>query len=219
MQLPRLQARAAAGRPRKSWTAANSPLAGRLRGDCCLLVFSTYISAQPKSLTDKDTIVLADFANTTGDPVFDGTLRQGLAVQLEQTPYLSLISDARIGQTLRLMGQQAGARLTPETAYEVCRRTQSAAVIDGSIAKLGEEYVLGLKAVNCQTGDTLAEEQVRANGKEQVLGAMDKAAAQAARETGRIGQEPASIRHAAGAGDYTVAGSAAGLQPGTQDVL
>ncbi len=121
--------------------------------------------------------MLADFTNTTGDPVFDGTLRQGLAVQLEQTPYLSLISDARIGQTLRLMGQQPGARLTPETAYEVCRRTQSAVVIEGSIAKLGDEYVLGLTAVNCQSGDTLAEEQVRANGKEQVLGAMDKAAA------------------------------------------
>ena len=136
-----------------------------------------HFRSQPAKLTNKDTVVLADFVNTTGDPVFDGTLRQGLAVQLEQTPYLSLISDARIGRTLRLMGQQAGARLTPETAYEVCRRTQSAAVIDGSIAKLGEEYVLGLKAVNCQTSDTLAEEQVRANGKEQVLGAMDKAAA------------------------------------------
>ena len=91
-------------------------------------------------------MVLADFANSTGDPVFDSTLRQGLAVQLEQTPYLSLISDPRIGQTLRLMGQQAGARLTPETALEVCRRTQSAAVIDGSIAKLGDEYVLGIES-------------------------------------------------------------------------
>ena len=136
-----------------------------------------HFRSQPAKLTNKDTVVLADFTNTTGDPVFDGTLRQGLAVQLEQTPYLSLISDARIGQTMRLMGQQPGARLTPETAYEVCGRTQSAVVIDGSIAKLGEEYVLGLKAVNCQTNDTLAEEQVRANGKEQVLGAMDKAAA------------------------------------------
>ncbi len=140
--------------------------------------FYLHFRPQPAKLTNKDTVVLADFTNTTGDPVFDGTLRQGLAVQLEQTPYLSLISDARIGQTLRLMGQQAGARLSPETAYEVCRRTQSAAVIDGSIAKLGDEYVLGLKAVNCQTSDTLAEEQVSANGKEQVLGAMDKAAAQ-----------------------------------------
>ncbi len=136
-----------------------------------------HFRSQPAKLTNKDTVVLADFVNSTGDPVFDSTLRQGLAVQLEQTPYLSLISDARIGQTLRLMGQQAGARLTPETALEVCRRTQSAAVIDGSIAKLGDEYVLGLKAVNCQTSDTLAEEQASANGKEQVLTALDKAAA------------------------------------------
>ena len=141
------------------------------------LLFFLHWRSQPAKLTNKDTVVLADFTNTTGDPVFDGTLRQGLAVQLEQTPYLSLISDARIGETLRLMGQQPGARLTPETAYEVCRRTQSAVVIDGSIAKLGGEYVLGLKAANCQTSDTLAEEQASANGKEQVLGAMDKAAA------------------------------------------
>ena len=139
------------------------------------VLFYVHFRSQPAKLTNKDTVVLADFTNTTGDPVFDGTLRQGLAVQLEQTPYLSLISDARIGQTLRLMGQQAGARLTPETAYEICRRTQSVAVIDGSIAKLGDEYVLGLKAVNCQTSDTLAEEQASANGKEQVLGSLDKA--------------------------------------------
>ena len=137
-----------------------------------------HFRSQPAKLTNQDTVVLADFTNTTGDPVFDGTLRQGLAVQLEQTPYLSLTSDARIGQTLRLMGQQPDVRLTPETALEVCRRTQSAAVIDGSIAKLGDEYILGLKAVNCQTGDTLTEEQVSANGKEQVLGAVGKAAAQ-----------------------------------------
>ena len=137
-----------------------------------------HVRPQPAKLTNTDTVVLADFTNTTGDAVFDGTLRQGLAVQLEQTPYLSLISDARIGQTLRLMGQPSDARLTPETALEVCRRTQGAAVIDGSIAKLGDDYVLGLKAVNCQNSDTLAEEQVSANGKEQVLGAVGKAAAQ-----------------------------------------
>ena len=135
-------------------------------------------------LTEKDTVVLAEFANSTGDPVFDDTLRQGLAVQLEQTPYLSVISDERIRQTLRLMGQQPDARLTPETAYQLCRRAQSSAVIDGSIARLGDEYVLGLKAVNCQTGDTLAEEQVRANGKEHVLEAMDKASANLRRKLG-----------------------------------
>jgi len=128
-------------------------------------------------LTEKDTIVLSDFDNKTSDSVFDGTLRQGLAVQLEQSPFLSLISEQRIQQTLKLMSQPADARLTPEIARELCQRTQSAAVLDGSIASLGNQYVLGVKAVNCRTGDTLTEVQERATGKEQVLAAMDKAAA------------------------------------------
>jgi eukaryotic-like serine/threonine-protein kinase len=135
-------------------------------------------------LTDKDTIVLAEFTNTTGDPVFDGTLGQGLAVQLEQSPFLSLISEERIQQTLRLMGQPPGARLTPSIARELCQRTGSAAVLEGSIAILGSHYVLGLKAVNCLTGDMLAEEQERAKDKEQVLSAMDKAAASLRRKLG-----------------------------------
>ena len=128
-------------------------------------------------LTDQDTIVLADFTNTTDDPVFDGTLRQGLAVQLEQSPFLSLVSDQRVQQTLRLMGQPADARLTPEIAKELCLRTQSAAVLDGSIASLGNQYVLGLKAVDCRTGDAIAEEQATADGKERVLKALGDAAA------------------------------------------
>ena len=107
----------------------------------------------PAKLTDKDTIVLADFANTTGDPVFDGTLRQGLSAQLEQSPFLSLVSDQRIAQTLTLMSQPKQARLTQELAREVCQRTASAATIEGSISSLGSQYVLGLKAVNCRTGD------------------------------------------------------------------
>jgi tetratricopeptide (TPR) repeat protein/predicted Ser/Thr protein kinase len=127
-------------------------------------------------LTDKDTIVLADFTNTTGDTVFDGTLRQALAVQLEQSPFLSLVSEGRIQQTLRLMGQPADARLTPEFAREICERTASAAVLDGSIARLGSQYVLGLKAVTCRTGDALVEEQATADGKERVLKALGDAA-------------------------------------------
>jgi tetratricopeptide (TPR) repeat protein len=127
-------------------------------------------------LTEKDTIVLADFTNTTGDPVFDDTLRQGLTVQLEQSPFLSLVSDQRIQETLRLMGQSADARLTPEIARDLCQRAGSKAYLSGSIASLGSQFVLGLNAVNCQTGDPLAEEQERATGKEQVLAAMDKAA-------------------------------------------
>jgi tetratricopeptide (TPR) repeat protein len=142
------------------------------------------------ALSATDTIVLADFTNTTGDAVFDGALRQGLAVQLEQSPFLSLISEDRIRQTLRLMGQSPDARLTPDIARDLCQRTQSAAVINGSIANLGTQYVLGLKAVNCRTGDSLTEEQVRATGKEQVLSAMDKAAANL---RGKLGESLGTI--------------------------
>jgi serine/threonine protein kinase/predicted Zn-dependent protease len=136
-----------------------------------------YRSHQSKRLTEKDTIVLADFTNTTGDSVFDGALRQGLTVQLEQSPFLSLVPDLRIQQNLRLMGKPPDARLTPEIARDLCQRTGGTAVLDGSIARLGAQYVLGLKAENCRTGDPLAGEQARAIGKEQVLAAMDKAAA------------------------------------------
>jgi serine/threonine protein kinase/tetratricopeptide (TPR) repeat protein len=127
-------------------------------------------------LTDKDTIILADFANTTGDSVFDGTLRQGLTVQLEQSPFLSLISEQRILHTLSLMGQSSDARLTPELAHEVCERTASAAVLDGSITNLGSQYVLGLRAKNCRTGDILDEEQVEVARKEDVLNALTQIA-------------------------------------------
>ena len=134
-----------------------------------------YLHRTPK-LTDKDTIVVADFTNTTGDPVFDGTLRQGLAVQLEQSPFLSLISEERIQQVLRLMGKPADARLTPEIAREICERTASAAVLDGSIASLGSQYVLGLRAEDCRTGDVLDQEQVQAAKKEEVLNALGQIA-------------------------------------------
>jgi eukaryotic-like serine/threonine-protein kinase len=134
-----------------------------------------YFHRAPK-LTDKDTIILADFANTTGDPVFDGTLRQGMAVQLEQSPFLSLVSEERIQQALRLMGKTADTRLTPEVAREICERTASAAVLDGSIANLGSQYVLGLRAKDCRTGDILAEEQMQAARKEDVLNALGQIA-------------------------------------------
>ena len=100
----------------------------------------------PGKLGEKDTIVLADFTNTTGDAVFDGTLRQGLAVQLEQSPYLSLISDERMQQTLKMMGQSPDARLTPEISREICQRTASAATLNGSIAQIGSQYTIILKA-------------------------------------------------------------------------
>jgi eukaryotic-like serine/threonine-protein kinase len=132
----------------------------------------------PPILTDKDTVVLADFDNTTDDPVFDGTLRQGLAAQLEQSPFLSLVSDATVKQTLRLMGQPADAQITPEIARQLCLRTGSTAVLEGSLTKLGNQYVLGMKAVNCRSGDSLAEEQVTAAGKEEVLQSLVQGASQ-----------------------------------------
>ncbi len=134
-----------------------------------------YFHRTPK-LTDKDTIVLADFTNTTGDPVFDGTLRQGMAVQLEQSPFLSLISEERIREVLRMMGQPADGRLTPDVAREICERTASAAVLDGSIASLGSQFVLGLRAKDCRSGEVLAEEQVQAARKEDVLNALSQIA-------------------------------------------
>ncbi|MGC1106497.1 MAG: protein kinase [Candidatus Acidiferrales bacterium] len=149
-----------------------------------------YFHRAPK-LTNKDTIVLADFSNTTGDPVFDGTLRQGLSAQLEQSPFISLISDDRIAQTLTLMAKPKDTHLTPDVARDVCQRTGSAATIEGSISSLGSEYVLGLKAVNCRTGDLLADEQVTATGKEQVLKALGDAAAKI---RAKLGESLASVQ-------------------------
>lgn len=128
-------------------------------------------------LTEKDTIVVADFVNTTGDPVFDDTLKQALWVGLQQSPFLSMLSDKRTKDTMRLMGRSPGERLNEETAREVCQRTRSAAVLVGSISSLGSEYVLGLKAVNCESGDPLAVEQEEASKKEEVLKALDRATA------------------------------------------
>ena len=127
-------------------------------------------------LTEKDTIVLSDFDNKTGDAVFDDTLKQGLSVQLEQSPFLALVSERKVNETLKLMGRPAGDRLTPEVTREVCERTSSKAMLAGSIAGLGSQYVIGLKAVNCSTGDVLAEAQEQAAGKEAVLKALDAAA-------------------------------------------
>ena len=135
-------------------------------------------------LTDKDTIVLADFTNTTGDPVFDGTLRQGLAVQLEQSPLLSLATEQQIQQVLTMMKQSPDAKFTPEIAREVCQRSGGTAVIAGSIASLGSQYVVGLKAVNCRTGISLAEQQLTANGKEQILKVLGDAAAKLREDLG-----------------------------------
>jgi serine/threonine protein kinase/tetratricopeptide (TPR) repeat protein len=142
------------------------------------------------TLTDTDTIVLAEFANTTGDPVFDDTLRQGLAAQLQQSPFLRLVSDERIRRTLPLMNQPPDAPLTPEVARVVCVRTGSAAVLQGSIAALGSQYVLGLHATNCATGDILADEQAQAARKEDVLTTLSQ---MATRFRTRVGESLATI--------------------------
>jgi DNA-binding winged helix-turn-helix (wHTH) protein len=131
-----------------------------------------WVSNRPAVIGTKDTVVLADFANSTGDPMFNETLRQGLAIQLRQSPYLSLISDQRIGHTLRLMGRNPGVPLTPELARGVCERTGSAAVLEGSIAPLGSQYVLALHARSCRTGEVLDQEQSQAAKKEDVLSAL-----------------------------------------------
>ena len=131
---------------------------------------------RPPKLSDKDTIVLADFTNATGDTVFDGTLRQGLSVQLEQSPFLSIISDQRIQQSLQMMGQKPDVKLTPEIARELCQRTAGAAVLDGSIAQIGTQYLLTLKAVNCASGESLASTEAQASDKNHILEALGKAA-------------------------------------------
>lgn len=142
-----------------------------------------YFNGRSK-VAQKDTVVLADFTNTTGDAVFDGALRQGLAVQLEQSPYLHIISEEQIQQTLPLMGQPADSRLTPQIALQLCRRTGSTAVLQGSIASIGSQYVLGLQLVNCATGDSIAQEQATAESKGQVLGALASAATKARTKLG-----------------------------------
>jgi hypothetical protein len=144
-----------------------------------VLYFGSHSSATrigTTALTEKDTIVLADFDNKTGDTLFDDTLKQGLFVQLEQSPFLELVSDNKVNQTLKLMGRPGGDRLTPELAREVCQRTGSKAMLTGSIAGIGSQFVIGLKAVNCDTGDVLAGAQEQAAGKEAVLKSLDAAA-------------------------------------------
>ena len=126
-------------------------------------------------LTEKDTIVLADFANSTGDPVFDDTLKTALSVSLNQSPFLNVLSGNKVAATLKLMEKTPETRLTPDVARELCQRAGGKAYIAGSIASLGSEYVLGLKVVNCQSGDPLAEQQVTAASKEKVLDTLGEA--------------------------------------------
>ena len=144
-----------------------------------------------RALTETDTVVLADFANSTGDPVFDGTLRQGLAIELEQSPFLRIMDDEQVQSALRLMSLLPGARITNQIAHEVCVREGAAATIDGTIASLGKSYVITLQAIACQDGATLAREQIQAVDKEHVLNSLGTAATAM---RGKLGESRSSIQ-------------------------
>jgi tetratricopeptide (TPR) repeat protein len=150
-----------------------------------------FFSRKAHALTDKDTIVLADFTNTTGDPVFDGTLRQGLAIQLEQSPFLKIMDDEQVQRNLRLMSLPAGGRITNQIAHDICVREGVAATIDGSIESLGKDYVITLQAISCQGAATLAREQIQAGDKEHVLNALGTAATAM---RGKLGESLSSIQ-------------------------
>jgi tetratricopeptide (TPR) repeat protein/predicted Ser/Thr protein kinase len=148
-------------------------------------------SHQSSKLTEKDSVLLADFVNTTGDAVFDGTLKQALAVQLEQSPYLNILPESRIHQALKFMGRSGDERVTRDVAREICLREGVKAMMLGSISSLGSHYVVTLEAVNAQNGDSLAREQVEAESKEQVLKSLDRAASSL---RGKLGESIGSVQ-------------------------
>ena len=150
-----------------------------------------YRSHRGRALTDKDTVVLTDFSNSTGDPVFDDTLKTALSVALNQSPFVNVLSENKVADTLQQMTRPAGTKLTPELAHELCQRAGSRAYIAGSIGSLGSEYVVGLKAVNCRSGDLLAEEQVTAPTKEKVLDVLGHAASKL---RGELGESLATVQ-------------------------
>ncbi len=143
-----------------------------------------YLHSRSIKLTDKDTVVLADFSNSTGDPIFDDSLKTALRVALNQSPFLNVLSDSKVAATMKLMTRPSGAALTPDVARELCQRTGSKAYIAGAIGRLGNEYVLGLKAANCQNGNTLAQQQVTVADKEKVLNEVGRAASKLRVEMG-----------------------------------
>lgn len=173
-------------RARRLWTAVSTA--------ALLAVLSAtgyfYFRRGPK-LTDKDTIVLADFTNRTGDPVFDDTLRQGLNVQLEQSPFLNIVSEQQVQQILRMMDKKSDTKLTPEVAREICQRTSSAVVLDGSIARIGSQYLLTLDAVNCASGASVAGAEATASDENHVLEALGKVATDI---RNRLGESLSTVR-------------------------
>ena len=163
-------------------------------GACALLVVAAglyYLRHRPQRFAEKDTVVLADFDNLTGDPVFDDTLKQTLSIALRQSPFLNVLSDTKVASTLQMMMRPADLALTSETAREVCQRAGSKALINGRISPLGNQYVIALDAVNCQTGDILGQQQVVSNDKEHVLNALGDAASRLRHE---LGESLASVQ-------------------------
>lgn len=189
------------GQPAPLPAAVSSPTLGKKRvpiaAALAVLVIASvaggfyYRSRLAQRLTEKDTVVIADFANSTGDAVFDDTLKQGLSSTLHQSPFLAILSDDKVSAALQQMTRPAGTALTPEVAREVCQRAGSKVYIAGAIAALGSEYVLGLRAVNCQTGDTLAREQVTVESREKVIAALGGAASSLRTQ---LGESLATVR-------------------------
>ena len=173
------------GRAKLGWVVIGAMLIAAASGTLY------YRSHRPKALTERDTIVLADFANSTSDPVFDDTLKQTLSVALRQSPFLNVVSGGKVAATLKLMTRPEDTPLTPDVAREVCQRAGSKAYIAGQIAPLGNRYVIGLNAVNCRSGDTLAQEQASAASKEKVLDTLGDAAA---RLRGELGESLATVQ-------------------------
>ena len=158
----------------------------------CVALSTWWFVLRPKHpLTDKDTIVLADFTNTTGDPVFDGTLKQALVASLAQSPFLNILSDERIGETLRMMNRTPDEPLTMDVTREICQRTGSKALLVGSIASLGTQYVINLHAINCATGDSIAREELQTSRKDDVLNTLGKIGTRLRQE---LGESLASIQ-------------------------
>ena len=150
-----------------------------------------YRSHKTQALTEKDSILLSDFTNTTGDPVFDSTLKKALAVSLGQSPYLNVVPDSKVQQTLKLMGKPPETRLTSDIGREICQRAHVKAMLTGAIAPLGSEYVITLEAINAATGDSLAQVQEQATSKEQVLNALGLGADKL---RGNLGESLASVQ-------------------------
>ena len=164
----------------KTWLWAGLAAAALVAAVAGGLIFTRRTSA----LTEKDSILLTEFVNTTGDTVFDGTLKQALATQLEQSPFLNIVPESKIQQALQFMGRPVGERITSEVGREICQRENIKAMMTGSIAGLGSHYVVQLKAINTQSGDAIATEQVEVDSKEQVLKGMDRAATQIRQKLG-----------------------------------